>query len=70
MEIDITNRLTGVKIVTRSWTPEGGSPVNYKQIVLVGVLNGNVKEVPLLRVPQAQIELIEAFSERDNNTLV
>lgn len=41
MQNDITNKITKVSINEKTFTPEGGSPVTYKRLVLSFVVNGN-----------------------------
>lgn len=62
MDIPLNDRVTDIKIANLSFTPEGQSnPVNYRRLVLSGVINGTVKEVQI-SVGRDQLDVIEAFA--------
>lgn len=67
---NLLNRVRELKLVSKSWTPEGQpNPVSYKRVVFVGVINGNLKEVEV-KVDPGKLELIEAFAESENQQLL
>lgn len=47
MEVSIINKVKDIKVVERTFKPVDGDSVNYKQLVLVVVVAGNLIEVPL-----------------------
>lgn len=48
MEVNITSAIKGAKIVSKQFNDkESGQPINYKQLILTVVLNGNQTEVPI-----------------------
>lgn len=63
MEQSIKTHLNDVIIKTASFTNDRGEVVNYRQLILSGVLNGNQKQVVLKGLSQSTIDLIEAFSD-------
>lgn len=47
VEESIINKVKDIKIAERTFKTVDGDSVNYKQLVLVVVVNGNLVEVPL-----------------------
>lgn len=69
MELDITNKAKKVKIVSKVFTPEGGQPVQYKQLVLEVVINGNLTPIPFkLNADKALV--LESIPEPDETKIV
>lgn len=69
MEQDITNQISSIKIVSRSFKNDAGENVNYRQLVVTGVLNGNQKEVVLKGISGDTIQLVEAFTPSDSSPI-
>lgn len=63
MEKDVTNKIKTVKVRSKSFTPDGGTPIHYKQLVLEVVLNGNQMEIEL-KVNKDKALLIESATDR------
>lgn len=64
MEQDITKKIKAVKIVQKEFTPEGGRPIQYSQLVLEIVINGNVRQMPFRLSNDKQL-VLEAIPESD-----
>lgn len=65
MEQDITNKIKAVKIVQKHFTPEGGHPIQYAQLVLEIVINGNVRQMPFKLNNDKQL-VLESLPESDD----
>lgn len=46
MEHDITKKIKSIKIVPKTFTPEGGRPIAYEALELEVVINGSVEHIP------------------------
>lgn len=66
MELDVTKKIKKVKIVSKTFTPEGGTAVQYKQLVLDVVLNGNVVSVES-KINRDKALLIESATTSEDN---
>lgn len=70
MEQDIKSRIHGVKIASKSFLPEGGKEsIQYKQLIVQVVLNGNITDVPI-KIDRNQALLLEAAAEPDTSPII
>lgn len=73
MELSLvkSGQVTDVLVKNLTFTNDSGEQINYKRLYLVGVLNGNKREIELKGVNKMTIELVEALAmSRTTETII
>lgn len=67
MELDITSKIKGVKILNKSFRDKDtGETINYKQLQIEFVINGNRREMPF-KLGADRALVLESVPEPDAN---
>jgi len=69
MELDISNRISAIKIVTKTFTNESGREIEYKQLVLTVLINGNQEDITIPKVPQDKLLLLQLATDLDSDLI-